>query len=182
MLRTFYLFTLLLLPVACTHKAQAPTEQPPLMAGEARFAPISSTQQSELQQLLAPYLQPGATVELWYSANTERDNGTFEWCISPAPSEAVWVNLGTMPQAELEKLVHENTITEYGDTLDYWLRFELRCGDKRLPLSLCPSEEFGVNLDGCSVSVRSRSFHRAVWQLMDSRYNIQKRFDKIVLE
>ena len=182
MLRPLYLTTLLLLSAACTHKVQAPAEQPPLMAGEARFTPMTSAQQAELRQILAPFLQTGATVELWYSANTEKDNGSFTWCISPAPSEAEWVNLGTMPRAELEKLADESTAVEYGDTLDYWLRFELRCGDKRLPLSICPSEEFGVNLGGCSTSVRSRSFHRAVWQLIDRRYNIQKRFDKIVLE
>ncbi len=151
------------------------------MAGEARFGSMSAAEQAELQQLLAPFLAPSAPVELWYSAARRKDNGTFEWCISPALSEAEWVCLGTMPPAELQKLAAERTVVEYGDTLDYWLRFELRCGGKSLPIMICPAEEFGVRIGGTH-SVRSRSFHRAVWKFMERQYNIQKRFDKIVLE
>lgn len=174
--------TALLLPACSRPPAQPPAEQPPLMAGEARFHPMSSMEQLELQQALAPFLQSSVPVELWYSASTRRDDGSFEWCISPAAREAKWICLGTMPQSELQKLAAEKTGSDYGETLDYWLNFELRSGSNRLPISTCPAEEFGVNIGSCTTSVRSRSFHRAIWQFMDRRYNIQKRFDKIVLE
>ena len=176
------LFAGMLLLAACSHRTTPPPppEQPPLMAGEARFGSMSAAEQAELQQLLAPFLS-SASVELWYSAARRKDTGTFEWCISPALSEAEWVCLGTMPAAELQKLAAERTVVEYGDTLDYWLRFELRSGGKSLPIMICPAEEFGVRIGG-SHSVRSRSFHRAVWKFMDRQYGIQKRLDKIVLE
>lgn len=173
----------LLLPLqACTTTPPLQTEeQPPLMAGEARFVPLSTTERRELQQALAPFLR-AATVELWYSANKGKDTGTFAWCISPAESEAEWVCLGTMPRAELEKLADETTASDHGDTLDYWMRFELRSGDNRLSLSICPAEEFGVALGNCTASIRSRSFHKAVWTLLDKKFQVQKRFDKTVEE
>lgn len=173
----------LLLQVACTPTARPPqaAEQPPLMAGEARFVPMPSAQQAELQQVLAPFLQKGVQTELWYHAARTKDNGSFAWCISPAPAKAEWVYLGTVPQTELRQLAAEQTSVQCGNTLDYWLRFELRSGSHRLPVSICPAEEFGIS--GCTASnIRARAFHRTLWQLTDRKFGIQKRFDKIVLE
>ncbi|MBQ8479181.1 MAG: hypothetical protein IJ503_02205 [Akkermansia sp.] len=166
---------------ACNHRPPAaPAEQPPLMAGEARFRPMSKEEKIELQHALEPFVKADSPVELWYSAAKRKDDGSFEWCISPAPAEAEWVNLGSLPAAELSKLAAETTATDFGETLDYWLRLELRSGTHRLNLSICPAAEFGVPTGDCSMSVYSRPFHKTLWALIDKKYNIQKRFDKVV--
>ena len=152
------------------------------MAGEARFAPMSKSEKKALQVELAPFLRRSAPVELWYLAHKNlKDNGTFTWCISPAESEGTWVNLGTIPAKDLQQLADQSTGVERGDTLDYWLAFELRSGSHRLSVSSCPAEEFGVDIHSC-VPVRARNFHKLLWQFMDKKYAIQKRFDKTVQE
>ena len=82
--------------------------------------------------------------------------------------------------ADTENTAAETTATDFGETLDYWLRLELRSGTHRLNLSICPAAEFGVLTGDCSMSVYSRPFHKTLWALLDKKYNIQKRFDKVV--
>ncbi len=167
---------------SCTHRsAPIPAEQPPLMAGESRFAPMSQQEEAALQQALAPLLQDAAGAELWYHAAKQKDDGTFAWCVSPAPSEAEWVRISTIPHATLQQLAAERTGIEHGETLDYWMRLELRHGEHKLPVSLCPAEEFGVHIQGCA-PLRARAFHKALWNALDKQYHIQKRFDKVVQE
>lgn len=171
-----------LLASACTRKASPqPAEQPELMAGESRFLPMSTTQQAELEQVLEPFLRAEDGAELWYSASTRQDTGTFQWCVSPAPAEAEWVHLGSISRAVLQQLAAERTGIEHGETLDYWMRLELRHGEHKLPVSLCPAEEFGVHIQGCA-PLRARAFHKALWNALDKQYHIQKRFDKVVQE
>ncbi len=152
------------------------------MAGEARFTPMSSSDIKALQAALAPFLSSSAPVELWYLEDkTRKDDGTFTWCISPAESEGTWVNLGTIPAKDLQQLAEQTDRVERGDTLDYWLAFELRSGSHRLSVHTCPAEEFGVDIHSC-VPIRAREFHKLLWQFMDKKYAIQKRFDKTVQE
>ena len=168
---------------ACTTPTPRPTpaEEPPLMAGEARFCLISPSTKKELQASLAPFLRTDAPVDLWYLANKNRkDDGTFAWCISPAESEGIWIKLGTISNQDLQQLSDQNTEVERGDTLDYWLSFELRSGKQSLSVRSCPAEEFGVDIGSCSSPIRARAFHKLLWQFMDQQYAIQKRFDVVV--
>ena len=168
---------------ACTTATPPPpAEEPPLMAGEARFTPMSKSEQKALQTALAPFLRSSAPIELWYLGHKNRqDNGTFAWCISPAESEGTWTQLGTIPVQDLQQLAEKTTGVECGDTLDYWLTFELRSGNHSLRVSACPAEDFGVDVANCA-PVRAREFHKLLWQFMDKKYAIQKRFDKTVHE
>ena len=172
--------TALLLLAACTPAPKEPAkEQPPLMAGEARFAPMSKQEQHALQQTLAPFLQDNTAVELWFLAPTRRDNGSFAWCISPSTNQASWVKVGDVATGDLQTLAKQQTTVEHGDTLDYWQQMELRSGQHRLPVAICPAKEFGVHVRGCE-PVYAREFHRLLWQMMDKQFDIQKRFDKVV--
>lgn len=173
---------MMLLATACSHTSTpTPQEEPPLMAAETRFTPMNEQEQSALEQALAPMLQAENGAELWFHAATEKDDGSFSWCISPAPSESEWVRIGHISHTTLQQLAAERTTVEHGDTLDYWMRLELRCNGYELPISLCPAEEFGVYIGDCS-SVRARDFHNTLWNALDKKYNIQKRLDKAVQE
>ena len=165
---------------ACNHRPPAaPAEQPPLMAGEARFHPMSGEEQKALQAALSPFLQSDTPVELWYLSRRSKDNGTFEWCVSPAEAQGEWVLLGAISGAELQQLAEQSTTVEHGDTLDYWQTYQLRTGNSTLEIRTCPAEEFGVHLGNCT-PVQARAFHRAIWKLIDKKYGIQKRFDVVV--
>ena len=171
---------MMLLATACSHTSTpAPQEEPPLMAAETRFTPMNEQEQSALEQALAPMLQAENGAELWFHAATMKDDGSFSWCISPAPSESEWVRIGHISHTTLQQLAAERTSIEHGDTQDYWMRLELRSSRHRLPVEICPAEEFGVYLEGCK-SIRARAFHKLLWSLLDKKYGIQKRLDKEV--
>ena len=179
---SFNSMTMLLLATACSHTSTpTPEEEPPLMAAETRFTPMNEQEQSALEQALAPMLQAENGAELWFHAAKKKDDGTFMWCISPAPSESEWVRIGHIPHTTLQQLAAERTTVEHGETLDYWIRLELRCNEYALPISLCPAEEFGVHIQGCA-PLRARAFHKALWNALDKKYYIQKRLDKAVQE
>lgn len=171
--------TALLLPACSRPPAQPPAEQPPLMAGEARFHPMSTEQQQRLQAALAPFLSATKPVEVFFLAPQRRDNGKFDWCISPAAPEGVPKLIGSLSTSDLQQLAAQRTTVEHGDTADYWQRLRLQSNGSALDIAICPAEEFGLHIDGCS-PVRSRSTHKALWALMDKNFNIQARFDIVV--
>ena len=149
------------------------------MAGEARFHTMNGDEQKNLQTALAPFLSADTPVELWYLAPKRKDDGQFAWCVSPAEAEGDWVLLGTLPVSELQLLAKQTTAVEHGQTYDYWQTYQLRSGQAKRNIQTCPAQEFGVHIDGCS-AVRAREFHKAVWKLIDKKYDIQKRFDVVV--
>lgn len=168
-----------LLPACTRPQPPPPAEQPPLMAGEARFHPMSPEQQQRLQAALAPFLSATAPVEVYFLAPQRRDNGTFDWCISPAAPQGVPKLIGSLSTPALQQLAEQRTTVEHGDTADYWQRLRLQSKGATLDIAICPAEEFGLHIDGCT-PVRSRSTHKALWALMDKNFNIQSRFDIVV--
>lgn len=178
--RSSVLLPLLAAYTGCT--PQSPTmgaavaEQPPLMAGEARYAPMGQALHNKFRQQLEPFCN--SATEVWMQVPRRADNGSFTWCTTPTNQDSQWVCLGKLSTDTTKQLAKETLAVEYSDTLDYWLNFSLRNDGHELRFSLCPAEEFGIRFD--SVKLHAKSFHKTIWAMADKQFAIQKRFDKVV--